>query len=580
MSKTNNIIWLGCWVGLRAVFKQIARKATPGLGISLAMMIALFNFNSQAQAYTPPIGIPAPPFGIEQTIQNVYGSASYFTYYVDNTHPSATDTNNPKGSPTKPRLSIPSQLVAGDVVQIYGGPYKSSRDRFYFYGQGTSDKPIFITGAAGLSKVVLKQKAHFPDAQWIIFENFKIETTSGGVELRPMVEPTQIHHVSIRNCEIAGDGGFKSFEQFSAGAQRDLFPKSSISHIVFYRNISHDAGSYQSASEDDTSCFSIQHNCHYIWIIDNTGYKSGGDGVILAHNAAFTTDHIYIGRNTFYQNRENGIDLKQANDVIASQNVIFGHRPTGSSSEGGAIVVHYDTNRVWLLNNKIYDCDTGIMSTGSIDTHIIGNIIFNIHHTTQSYDPSSAYANGQAIHVRNSKRVYIANNTIFDCDAGIVTPGTTDTFSVFNNIVVGRSQADGYDIYIGNGESYVQINNNLFYGGAVSSKIRWNGRAFGVNEFKSASGQCSSCLEGTPLFLDAPKSFKLTAGSPAIDHGANYPSYSLFNQAYGLTIQKDFAEMARPQGIAYDIGAHEWIPSLDGGVAPLSPANLHIMSLN
>ncbi|MEO7723199.1 MAG: hypothetical protein ABIU29_00695 [Chthoniobacterales bacterium] len=75
-----------------------------------------------ALAYSPPIGILAPSFGIDQVV-TMYSGQTYtftdgrgtivypdagngpYTHYVDKNALGATDTNNTFGSPSKPRLT-------------------------------------------------------------------------------------------------------------------------------------------------------------------------------------------------------------------------------------------------------------------------------------------------------------------------------------------------------------------------------------------------------------------------------------------------------------------------------------------
>ena len=95
-----------------------------------------------SQAYVPPIGIPAPEFGINETVENVYGSDNYYTHYIDNSDTNATDTGNPNGSYELPRLTIPTNLSAGSVVEIHGGPYNSLNTTFTM--NGTIDEPVLI----------------------------------------------------------------------------------------------------------------------------------------------------------------------------------------------------------------------------------------------------------------------------------------------------------------------------------------------------------------------------------------------------------------------------------------------------
>src|ERR1051326_6385773 len=67
------------------------------------------------EPWKPPLGIPAPSFGINE-------QAGPSNYYVDNTSPVATDTSNPNGTASRPRASVPTTLPAGAVVEVHGGP--------------------------------------------------------------------------------------------------------------------------------------------------------------------------------------------------------------------------------------------------------------------------------------------------------------------------------------------------------------------------------------------------------------------------------------------------------------------------
>ena len=90
--------------------------------------------------WQPPAGIPAPSFGIVE-------QPGTPTHYVDNTNTAATDTLNPNGSPTRPRLTVPTALPAGAVVEVRGGPYNLTASSTIWYAAGTSDHRS--SGAAG-----------------------------------------------------------------------------------------------------------------------------------------------------------------------------------------------------------------------------------------------------------------------------------------------------------------------------------------------------------------------------------------------------------------------------------------------
>src|SRR5471032_1854660 len=78
--------------------------------------------NAQAQ-WTPPIGIPAPSFGVNDVAPaspSPWTTAVPGFYYVNATGTGATDSNNPYGTPAKPRVTIPTVLPAGAVVELHG----------------------------------------------------------------------------------------------------------------------------------------------------------------------------------------------------------------------------------------------------------------------------------------------------------------------------------------------------------------------------------------------------------------------------------------------------------------------------
>lgn len=525
--------------------------------VTIAYCLSLFLMD-MAYAYLPPIGIPSPAFGITESVQNIYGSENYFTHYIDNTQSAATDTGNPYGSVAKPRRTIPITLSAGDVVLIKAGTYATTRDRFSFSGHGTREKPIFIRGANASSKPVLIKPVHLADVQWLIFENINIQTENGGLEVRPQLSrPVSIHHVSIRYCEMIGNGKYKSGQSFGFSSSVVLPP---VSDVVFYKNVSRDAGKWDAPDEDDTHAFAIGSNVQNAWILDNTAYRSGGDGIQVAHAAIFSTHHIYIGRNTFYQHRENGVDLKQANDVIVSENIIYRHRPTASSS-GEGIVIHYGPRRVWILFNTIYDSEFGVVTTGSQDTYIIGNVISAINLTRPTHKPGSPYSPGAAIHARNAKEIHILNNTLYGYTSGIQI-ASGGPAHIENNIFSNRTGQNGYDInHVGNFKDST-LDHNLFYPGAAAVRLKWGGNtALTLKQLRSKFPKLDlNSLEGNPRFQNAAKrDFRLTTESAALNAGPTSINslYATYASLYGAGILKDLENKNRPLNGRWDIGAFE-----------------------
>jgi len=499
--------------------------------------------------YTLPIGIPEPSFGLRETVESVYGTPDYYTYYIDNTDAQSTDSGNTYGSPAKPRKTIPSTFVAGDVVRINAGTYTPTSDRFYVYASGTSVKPVFITGNGSSSAPILTKKIHIPNSQYLIIENIKVDTGSGGIEVRPLAENINNHHIGIRNCEIIGHQIFKSYVSYSTHSP---YASSPVQDVVFFGNTISNNGDYSSIAEDDTAAFSIQHNSQNIWILNNTAYNSGGDGVILAHAANFSTHHVYIGGNTFHHHRENAIDLKQANDVVVSQNIVHSFKSTNSST-GEAIVVHYDPQRIWIIGNTVYDAEIGIISTGATDLHIIGNTIYNIKHPGASYNGSSVYSGGVAIHARSSDDVHISNNTMYNYDTGIQI-ATGSTTNIWNNIFVNRNEATGYDVLFPYNPGSSEISNNLFYPVTNSTRIGWHTTTPVDNAtLLTQTGKGANSLENiSPLFIsETDKNFSLSIDSPAINKGKISYSDQHYMALYGL-------KLIIQNGIALDLGSKEY----------------------
>lgn len=525
-------------------------------GAQLGLVLSLFCTTALcAAAYQPPTGIPAPPFGIDETVATVYGTADYYTYWIDNTHPNSTDTNNPKGTPALPRKTIPSTLtlVAGDVVQIRGGPYASLSDRFAVFASGRADAPVFITGSTVMPE--LTKFLHVKQAQYLIVEGFR---SMASFSIRPMTEGDANRCIAIRYCEIAGTGALGVGGYFGVTSS---YAKAVASDIVFYANVSRDIGDWRSSTENDRHAFFVGSNSTNVWILENTAYHASGDGIQCSHGASFTSHHIYIGKNHFYECRENAVDLKEANDVVVSENTMHGFRPT-SSSAGEAIVVHYDPTNIWILNNLILDCENGIVGSGSSRLGILGNVIRDVCHTGTTWSPTSSYANGAAIRVYSSMGVYIAQNTLYNCDFGIQFPNPTagDTYVACGNLIAGRGEPAGAEIVIGSGLQYVSSDFNLV---SAPDGGRWRLSAVDrtLAYLQSTLGRELNTLEADPQFLDT-QTLQLQPGSPAVDRSTLSDAYGQFLELYGVAITMDRDGVLRPQGALWDIGAYEVVKAM------------------
>ena len=543
-------------------------------------------------AWNPPIGIPAPSFGIDE-VHTMYSGQTYdfgagpvtypdagngpYTHYIDNTHISATDSSNTYGTPSMPRLTVPWNLPAGSVVEIhgtnYGTPSPYVRYWTWFSAAGTAAKPVFIRGADPSNKPEFVGMQLRVGGSYLIIENLAFNNTTIAPKFVTADPDGLYHHISIRGCESYGMPPAAGGTAIAASRGHD---------IVIYNNHIHDNGDPDFWDENDI------HGCHSaagskrVWIVDNHIHDVGGDSIQIASNTSDPSryaDLIYIGRNEMHSNGENAVDLKKCKNVIVSQNKMYDFDPSDfatSGSDGTAMVIHDDPIDVWVIFNEIYDSTNGIRCNGSVRAFIIGNKIYNIHHDPDvvNYNPSDMWSGGNGVITWRTPELHVVNNTMYDVDAGISSPGGGSQSHHFqNNLIANLAQPSHHigtitsSVAAGSTMSY-----NLMHRASGSAMIKWasSSPVYNIPGFQAAyTGQGLGCVDGDPKFVDAAnKDFHLVNGSspsPAIDAGQVNPAYSLFNTLYGLSIDVDYDGNPRQIGSAPDIGAFEYVPPVVTG---------------
>ena len=544
--------------------------------ILLVLSFSCFLLNT-AHAYDPPIGIPAPEFGIDETVESIYGSADYYTHYVDNTDPEATDSGNPYGTADTPRLTFPSSsyIAPGAVIEIHGGPYKG---RFWFTNSGTETQPIFIRGVSEQSRAVFIEDEWRIRGHHIIIENIefdKRQKQSGAIDIRPGSAEEQVHHVSVRNCEVHNFyyDDCATISMFSAAGMED-----NIAHdIVFYNNYIHpdDLPDEAVSYEKDTTGVGIGNHSDGVWILDNHIYNCAGDAVGTGHTAYHTAKNYYIGRNTMYHCGENAVDLKAVENVVVSQNIMhdFYGESAGSPGGGVGVVIHYgesnkSTINAWVLFNEIYNANNSGIQVGGDqrhDAYIIGNIIHDIHNEDNT---------ARGFRSWGAEKLYLVGNVFYNVDNGIDSTGTSETSQMilYNNIV-SKIKTGRYHLLLDPSDyrDVAEISHNIFYQPGGQVVINWDSDIYDVFGFQEATGKGEGCIEEDPLFVDPDNNdFRLQFGSPAIDAGIAHEVYQLFEDAFtfGLGIRVDYEGISRPQGSEHDIGTYEYLP-LTGPVDPV-----------
>lgn len=298
--------------------------------------------------------------------------------------------------------------------------------------------PVFIRGESATTRPVVTGCWEV-SGSYVIIEHIEFSSCGSLVLLAP------VDHAVLRHSEVHGTlrGGGVGVQSWNGG---------SASEVVLWDNAIHDNGDVRAAFDQDVHGIAVGPRVHALWVVDNELARNSGDGIqINAGSAALqsTTHHIYVGRNVAYANKQSGLWTKQAEDVIFSENVSYGHRP-GNSSSGVCMGGQYAPERVWFLNNVMWDCDYGIqlasdsgLGTGQT-VYIIGNIMRAIHDSTGQFNPQTAWQ-PCGISLPGGTTRYVVQNSLYDVDSGVCVPYDTGRLVLYDNLIEGI-RADGFHL--------------------------------------------------------------------------------------------------------------------------------------
>ncbi len=512
---------------------------------ALTITPVLAGITAHASEWIAPIGVPYPEFGIVETVESVYGSEDYYTHFVQNNHPAATDTSNPYGTPTKPRRSVPSSLPAGSVVYVNGGSY-SAGSMCTITGNGTSGAPVFLRGNRQ-NMPVFELETAFKGTYFII-EGVDF---NGSAAQANVLGPS--HHIAIRHCEVRNAGG--NGAGFCAVGSWDSADPTLVTDIVFYDNYIHDLGDLSATSDQDHHGFVIGHHANRVWVVDNEVCYTSGSG--LQVNSGFLDEtgdrpahHVYIGRNYVHHVRQSGLACKKARDIVFSQNVVHDVITTSWSTSKG-LAYQYGPYNIWFLFNHVYDCTWGANGPGNTGgpggtVYFIGNVIHNcdwgllfwdhdqvvrvLANTITNVESGVSYENGPGIHLRNNILAEMGGGPHLRVSGSSGTTAANSTSS-----------------------------HDLFHQSAGSICIDWgSGHYLTVADFQAGTGKGALDVEADPRFLNgAGRNYRLQATSPAVDDGIMPSAYTTYELLYGETIRVDFDGLPRPAGAAHDLGSFE-----------------------
>jgi len=526
-----------------------------------------------------------------------------YTHYVDPGHPNATDTNNPYGTHTMPRVTRPNaiaNLPAGSVMEMHSGWQPGVGP---IYGSGTPTQPIFIRGVPGDEPTFTAVFSIRGD--YIVMENLKfdLEDYARRTILIGDYEGARTH-VAIRGCEFYNGDNPPGSSYQAIMISHNFETTAQIDNIVIYNNHFHNMGDGRTGGKADAIGVGVRVNANNIWIIDNDFSWIGGDGIQLDSDVLSGSEtpphHIYIGRNIFHDIFENAVDLKNCQHIILSQNVAYNFGPAyttltnpaaGQSAfryGGQDIPVSVPREYIWTIFNEVYnsDCTDGAFMSYSTE-NVVEPLADNIYYIGNVvHDSHNAGGTSAAFRSWSQQRIYWINNLTYNCDTGGMFSGLGNESQIANERIVAINNVFGkrhsgansdtfysYNFGISGSEDSINraiLNNNLLFDGDRTATIKvqeWYNDGtykgwipYNLSEFMNVfPNQSQGSIEADPLHLDADGGdFRLLSNSPAIDAGTVHDYFDRFYNLYGIDISVDFEGNSIPQGSAPDIGAYEY----------------------
>lgn len=446
-------------------------------------------------------------------------------YYVATTGNDTTGDGS-AGTPWATVTKAALTAAAGDTVHVSTGLYS---ERVTLTTDGTEGNPITFTGPSDRSATnsgFYLNAANYITIRYFSCSNYDAEPDTFDYNYSDIL--VRGHHNNIISNDCFGEVGNGIAALDSGGDQAAYF------------NL-------------------IQGN--RCWSNHNVGIYSSGTNVTCIQNEVWgiTISNLV---NTNVAGNGDGLWVFTKNGVIAS-NHVHGLFPQGT-------VAHVDGFQTWedgpatprngikdsTISHNFFDCPSQVCANlQSVSNNLIYNNVFRSHALANiSYDTDGT-TNLPWSENPPCKLLFYNNTFIIQSNAvaqaneinmqGIIINERTNGFgNIFsNNIFISDySSLRFINAHSGGGQPGNAAGNyNLFYATNGNLSIAQYGYDYGSSDITNSN----------PLLVEpfaATLNYTFTAASPAKDAGTTISAFS--NDYYGVT---------RPQGVAWDIGAYEYV---------------------
>jgi hypothetical protein len=256
------------------------------------------------------------------------------------------------------------------------------------------------------------------------------------------------------------------------------------------------------------------------------------------------SENVILEHSEIYGNNQLQVYVSNSRNNTVRYNLIYG---TGENKNGSGI---------WL-GGEDWAVASWPSPTWNTGHKVYGNFV--------AATRSNLRVSGESQTYQTDSQVY--NNTFVEC----VGAGTDWERSVLYSNVVGGGHIFRNNIIVQTENSPASVksgvvvsSNNLWTQpeGNIDADIRGAGSLYASNPQLAKSGGWTSASSGYIKTTD----FKIRSGSPAIDAG----------YALGSPFNSDAFGGHRPQGSAFDIGAHEFSSGAGDTTPPAAPGGLSV----